>query len=124
MPGVAGAWKDLTDNVNGMANNLTDQVRNIAEVATAVASGDLTQKITVDAQGEVLELNIPSAPKNEALITRPLKELELPEDSLIGGIIRGTEVLIPDGDTVLEAEDTLLVVALPKAIPLVEKLVQ
>ncbi len=54
--GVAGTWKDLTDNVNGMAANLTLQVRNIAEVATAVAEGDLTQKITVDAQGEILEL--------------------------------------------------------------------
>ena len=56
MEGVAGIWKELTDNVNGMAANLTLQVRNIAEVATAVAQGDLTQKITVDAQGEILEL--------------------------------------------------------------------
>ena len=54
--GVAGIWKELTDNVNGMAANLTLQVRNIAEVATAVAQGDLTQKITVDVQGEILEL--------------------------------------------------------------------
>ncbi|HEX6919584.1 MAG TPA: HAMP domain-containing protein, partial [Actinomycetes bacterium] len=54
--GVAGTWKDLTDNVNGMAANLTDQVRNIAQVTTAVARGDLTQKITVDARGEILEL--------------------------------------------------------------------
>ncbi|MFN2628057.1 MAG: HAMP domain-containing protein [Gaiellaceae bacterium] len=54
--GVSGTWKDLTDSVNGMASNLTDQVRNIAEVATAVAKGDLTQKITVDARGEILEL--------------------------------------------------------------------
>jgi len=53
---VAGVWQDLTNNVNGMADNLTNQVRNIATVATAVANGDLTQKITVDAQGEVLEL--------------------------------------------------------------------
>ncbi|HEX4681245.1 MAG TPA: HAMP domain-containing protein [Gemmatimonadaceae bacterium] len=56
VPGVAGTWKDLTDNVNGMANNLTNQVRNIALVTTAVANGDLSQKITVDARGEVLEL--------------------------------------------------------------------
>ncbi|HEY3605421.1 MAG TPA: HAMP domain-containing protein, partial [Sporichthyaceae bacterium] len=56
VPGVAGTWKDLTDNVNFMASNLTDQVRNIAHVATAVASGDLSQKITVQAQGEILEL--------------------------------------------------------------------
>ena len=54
--GVAGTWKDLTDNVNGMAANLTNQVRNIAEVTTAVANGDLSQKITVDARGEILEL--------------------------------------------------------------------
>ena len=54
--GVAGTWKDLTDNVNNMANNLTTQVRNIAEVTTAVAKGDLTKKITVDVKGEVLEL--------------------------------------------------------------------
>ncbi|WP_285753513.1 HAMP domain-containing protein [Lentzea sp. NBRC 105346] len=56
VPGVAGTWRDLTDNVNFMANNLTTQVRNIAQVATAVAKGDLTQKITVDARGEILEL--------------------------------------------------------------------
>jgi len=54
--GVAGVWKDLTDNVNLMASNLTAQVRNIAEVATAIASGDLTKKITVDVQGEILAL--------------------------------------------------------------------
>jgi HAMP domain-containing protein/signal transduction histidine kinase/CheY-like chemotaxis protein len=54
--GVAGTWKDLTDNVNSMASNLTGQVRNIAEVTTGVARGDLTQKITVDARGEILEL--------------------------------------------------------------------
>src|SRR5205809_484442 len=54
--GVSGTWRDLTESVNGMASNLTDQVRNIAEVATAVAKGDLTQKITVDARGEILEL--------------------------------------------------------------------
>ncbi|WP_236589252.1 HAMP domain-containing protein [Ramlibacter aurantiacus] len=56
VPGVAGTWKDLTDNVNSMANNLTSQVRNIAEVTTAVASGDLSRKITVDVKGEILEL--------------------------------------------------------------------
>ena len=54
--GVAGTWKDLTDNVNSMANNLTGQVRNIAQVTTAVAKGDLTKKIDVDARGEILEL--------------------------------------------------------------------
>ncbi|MBW3629933.1 MAG: HAMP domain-containing protein, partial [Gemmatimonadetes bacterium] len=56
VPGVAGTWKDLTDSVNSMASNLTDQVRNIALVTTAVANGDLSQKITVEVKGEVLEL--------------------------------------------------------------------
>src|SRR5437879_2400220 len=56
VPGVAGTWKDLTDNVNLLANNLTAQVRNIAEVTTAVAKGDLSKKITVDARGEILQL--------------------------------------------------------------------
>src|SRR6185295_12949746 len=54
--GVAGTWKDLTDNVNMMASNLTAQVRNIADVTTAVAMGDLSKKITVDVRGEILEL--------------------------------------------------------------------
>ena len=56
VPGVAGTWKDLTDNVNAMASNLTSQIRNIADVTTAVAKGDLSRKITVDVQGEILEL--------------------------------------------------------------------
>jgi signal transduction histidine kinase/HAMP domain-containing protein/CheY-like chemotaxis protein len=56
VPGVAGTWRDLTDSVNVMAGNLTDQVRSIAQVATAVARGDLSRKITVDARGEILEL--------------------------------------------------------------------
>ncbi len=56
VPGVAGTWKDLTDNVNSMASNLTNQVRNIAEVTTAVANGDLSKKITADVRGEILQL--------------------------------------------------------------------
>jgi HAMP domain-containing protein/CheY-like chemotaxis protein/signal transduction histidine kinase len=56
VPGVAGTWKDLTDSVNSMAGNLTSQVRNIAEVTTAVANGDLSKKITVDVRGEILQL--------------------------------------------------------------------
>jgi HAMP domain-containing protein/CheY-like chemotaxis protein/putative methionine-R-sulfoxide reductase with GAF domain len=56
VPGVSGTWKALTDNVNAMANNLTNQVRNIADVTTAVAKGDLSKQITVDARGEILEL--------------------------------------------------------------------
>ncbi|TMH67596.1 MAG: HAMP domain-containing protein, partial [Betaproteobacteria bacterium] len=54
--GVSGVWKDLTDNVNSMARNLTSQVRNIADVTKAVAAGDLSKKITVDVKGEILEL--------------------------------------------------------------------
>src|SRR5206468_3432503 len=53
---VAGTWKDLTDSVNSMASNLTNQVRNIADVTTAVANGDLSKKITVEVRGEILEL--------------------------------------------------------------------
>ncbi len=56
VPGVAGTWKDLTDSVNFMASNLTAQVRNIADVATAIASGDLSKKITVSVSGEILQL--------------------------------------------------------------------
>src|SRR5207247_2137495 len=56
VPGVSGTWKDLTDNVNQLASNLTSQVRNIAQVTTAVARGDLSRKITVDVRGEILEL--------------------------------------------------------------------
>src|SRR5947207_5341957 len=56
VPGAAGTWKDLTDNVNAMAANLTGQMRNIAEVTTAVAKGDLSKKITVDVRGEIVEL--------------------------------------------------------------------
>src|SRR5262249_31141239 len=56
VPGVAGTWKDLTDPVNAMSGNLPDKVRNSAQVTTAVASGDLSRKITVDVRGEILEL--------------------------------------------------------------------
>src|SRR5207302_568094 len=56
VPGVAGTWKALTDNVNSMASNLTGQVRNIADIATAIARGDLSRKITVDVKGEILQL--------------------------------------------------------------------
>src|SRR5207247_8286400 len=62
VPGVAGTWKDLTDNVNTLAGNLTGQVRNIAAVTTAVARGDLSRKITVEAQGETAELTDTNTP--------------------------------------------------------------
>src|SRR6185437_14737829 len=56
VPGVGGTWKDLTDNVNAMASSLTGQIRNIADVTTAVAKGDLSRKITAEAKGEILEM--------------------------------------------------------------------
>src|SRR5690606_30682294 len=67
VPGVAGIWKDLTDNVNSMGGNLTGQVRNIAEVSTAIARGDLSRKITVDVKGEILELKITITPTVDQL---------------------------------------------------------
>src|SRR2546426_9718220 len=63
VPGVAGTWKDLTDSVNLMANNLTAQVRNIADVTTAVASGNLSKKITVDVRGEILQMKRTKKPR-------------------------------------------------------------
>ena len=69
VPGAAGLWKDVTDNVNLMAANLTNQVRNIATVTTAVATGDLSRKITVDAKGEILELKNTINSMNDTLAT-------------------------------------------------------
>src|SRR5206468_2253314 len=79
--GVAGTWKDLTDNVNSMARNLTGQVRNIAAVTTAVATGDLSNKITVDVKGEILELKNTSDTRRDQLqafaaeVTRVAREV-------------------------------------------------
>src|SRR5690606_29262360 len=79
--GVKGTWRDLTDSANFMAGNLTGQVRNIALVATAVAQGDLSQKITVDARGEILELQRTSDPMVDQLsafadeVTRVAREV-------------------------------------------------
>src|SRR5262245_17738638 len=79
--GVAGTWKDLTDSVNGMAANLTAQVRNVAEVTTAVANGDLSRKITVDVKGEILELMPSTTPLRAQLgsfaseVTRVAREV-------------------------------------------------
>jgi methyl-accepting chemotaxis protein len=89
VPGVTGTWKELTDNVNAMAANLTGQVRNIAQVATAVAKGDLAQKITVEAQGEVLQLKdtinkmVDSLTIFAAEVTRVAKEVGT--DGKLGG---------------------------------------
>src|SRR5207245_9424605 len=67
--GVAGTWKDLTDNVNFMAYNLTNQVRNIADVTTAVAHGDLSKKITVDVKGEMIDLKDKSNTMGDQITT-------------------------------------------------------
>jgi len=89
VPGVGGTWKDLTDNVNAMAANLTSQVRNIAQVTTAVANGDLAQKITVEAKGEILELKntinkmVDSLNTFGAEVTRVAKEVGT--DGKLGG---------------------------------------
>src|SRR5947208_4653556 len=87
--GIGGTWKDLTDNVNGMASNLTGQVRNIAEVTTAVANGDLGKKITADAKGEILELKntintmVDTLNSFAAEVTRVAKEVGT--DGKLGG---------------------------------------
>src|SRR5213075_430857 len=87
--GVGGTWKDLTDSVNFMASNLTDQVRNIAAVTTAVAKGDLSQKITVDARGEVLALKntintlVDQLSSFAAEVTRVAKEVGT--EGILGG---------------------------------------
>src|SRR5436853_7728227 len=87
--GVAGTWKDLTDNVNTLAGNLTSQVRNIAEVTTAVANGDLSKKITVDVQGEVLQLKetintmVDQLPAFASEVTRVAREVGT--DGRLGG---------------------------------------
>ncbi len=87
--GVAGVWKDLTDSVNGMAGNLTNQVRNIAEVTTAVAKGDLSTRITVDARGEILQLKntintmVDQLSSFAAEVTRVAREVG--NDGLLGG---------------------------------------
>ncbi|MBV8079186.1 MAG: HAMP domain-containing protein [Actinobacteria bacterium] len=87
--GVSGTWKDLTDSVNGMANNLTGQVRNIADVTTAVAQGDLSKKITVDVRGEVLELKntintmVDQLSSFAAEVTRVAKEVG--SEGILGG---------------------------------------
>ena len=74
VPGVAGTWKDLTDSVNSMAANLTAQVRNIAEVSTAIATGNLSKKITVDVRGEILGLRrAPSTPWSISSMRSPVR---------------------------------------------------
>src|ERR671939_286608 len=93
VPGISGVWKDLTDSVNSMADNLTDQVRNIAQVTTAVTQGDLTRMITVDAAGEVGELkdNINQMIANLSETTRRNEQTDWLNSNLarIGGMLQG-----------------------------------
>src|SRR5207253_2656852 len=87
--GVGGTWKDLTDNVNSMASNLTNQVRNIAGVSTAIANGDLSKKITVDVSGEILELtdtiNTMVDQLNAFVGARPCVAREVGTEGRLGG---------------------------------------
>ncbi len=98
-----------------LANSILHFVRR-GYVATAHMLGDH--------EGELLELKIPAKPDNEKLINSPLKDLDFPEGALVGGVIRGDEVFIPDGDSEFKPSDTLLVVALSSAIAKVEKLIR
>ena len=99
VPGVAGTWKDLTDSVNSMASNLTAQVRNIADVTTAVASGDLSKKITVDVQGEILQLKatintmVDQLRSFAAEVTRVAREVVQKESSVVRPTSKGSREL-------------------------------
>lgn len=83
-----------------------------------------TSHMLGDHEGEVLELQIPAEPENKRLIEVPLKDLDFPRDALVGGVLRGERVFIPDGDTIFQAGDNLLVITLPVAITQVQKLVR
>ncbi|KAH3673383.1 hypothetical protein WICPIJ_009835 [Wickerhamomyces pijperi] len=91
--GVEGAWKDLTDNVNAMATNLTNQVRSIAQVTTAVANGDLSQKIVVEAQGEILDLKLTINQMVDSLQTFAIEVTSLATDVGVNGILGGQAVV-------------------------------
>src|SRR5437870_3111647 len=103
--GVGGVWKDLTDNVNSMAGNLTAQVRNIAEVTTAVANGDLGKKVTADVRGEILELkNTINAMVDQlnsfaSEVTRVAREVGTDRKSVVQGQgqgVGGVRYALPD----------------------------
>lgn len=98
-----------------LANHILGYVRR-GRISTAHMLGDH--------EGEVLEYEVPSDPKNADLLSTPLKALEFPRDSLVGGVIRGEKVFIPDGDFIFRPGDTLLVVALPSALVAVENLLR
>src|ERR1700758_2603896 len=126
--GVAGTWKDLTDSVNSMASNLTGQVRNIAEVATAVARGDLSRKITVDVRGEILELKDTINTMVDQLngfaseVTRVAREVGT--EGLLGGQaqgpgVAGTRKDLTDTVNVMAANLTEQVRGIVKVVPAV-----
>src|SRR5207248_7024209 len=115
VPGVAGTWKDLTDNVNAMAANLTGQVRAIAEVATAVTQGDLTRSITVEAMGEVAALK-----DNRNEMIRNLKETTRKNDQqawLKSNLAKFSRMLQGQGDVVVASQ-----LVLSELAPLVDAL--
>ena len=105
VPGVAGTWKDLTDNVNFMASNLTAQVRNIAEVATAIAGGDLSKKITVDVRGEILLLKETLNTMVEQLRSFAAEVTRVAREVGTDGRLGGQAVVPGDVDGTLEGLD-------------------
>ena len=97
MPGVSGTWKALTDSVNAMANSLTVQVRNIADVATAVTKGDLTRQITVDAQGELdhrLDVALEQDGQHDDVARRRFAEARRDLDVVIGDVLQQDRLLL------------------------------
>ena len=110
MPGAAGTWRDLTDNVNQLAANLTTQIRTIAEIATAVTKGDLTRSIAVEAQGEVAELkdNINQMIANLRDTTQKNQE----QDWLKTNVARFTRIL--QGQRELETVSKLICPSWPR----------
>src|SRR5688572_4161767 len=105
--GVAGTWKDLTDNVNSMASNLTAQVRNIADVTTAVASGDLSKKITVDVRGEILQLKDTINTMVDQLRTFSLEVTRVAREVGSEGKLGGQAVVLGVGGTWKDLTDSV-----------------
>jgi len=107
VPGVGGVWKELTDNVNSMAGNLTGQVRNIANVTTAVAKGDLTRKITVDAFGEILELKVTMNTMVDQLNSFASEVTRVAREVGTEGILGGQAVVTGVGGTWKDLTDSV-----------------
>jgi signal transduction histidine kinase/CheY-like chemotaxis protein/HAMP domain-containing protein len=107
VPGVGGTWKDLTDSVNSMASNLTAQVRNIAEVTTAVANGDLTKKITVDVRGEILQLKDTMNTMVDQLRTFSLEVTRVAREVGTDGKLGGQAVVLGVGGTWKDLTDSV-----------------